>query len=398
MGLIYQKAKHCLIWLGQGPKEAEEYLEAVNELVQIEADFISTGAIIDPIFLSPEEKAQYKIPYGQTPHFKGLQLILSNMWLTRVWIVQEASLAQQATIYLGDGSVAWDNFAAAQSFARTIGLLNGESEAPINGMGAILYNRDFQDSRLPAKGEDNILALLARFRNFDASNAKDKVYGLISLLSEKHHSQWPIGLGAEQAYLDAAIRILNNDKTLDVLGIPRLLDPSVHLGRENAEIIEVPSWVPDWRLNQVPISLRMLEFAPQRDRKFATTKDSTYNIDISQDGELLGVDGYRISVIQNLGDLHWYRPIPIGISDSEFMQKRVDNIIELVGVYFNWKRTMQLHPGQESYPHSITPMSTREAFWKTIMAYKPTSHTATITKLAQSFEAFDVMATSLRKL
>jgi hypothetical protein len=398
MGLIYQKAQHCLIWLGRGPEEAKQYLEAIKKLVQLETEFILADITTDPIFLSPEEKARHKIPHGQTPHLKGLQLILSNLWLTRVWIVQEVSLAQQATIYLGNGSVAWDDFVAAQSFAHRIGLLSSESEAPMNGILAIRCNRYYQDSRLPVKGENNVLALFARFRNFDASNAKDKVYGLISLLSEKHHSQWPVGLGAEQAYLDAANRILNSDKTLDLLGIPRLLDPSVHLEREKPEMVNVPSWVPDWRSNQVLVSLRMLEFAPYGDRKFATTKDSTYAINFSQDGSLLGVDGYRISNIQNLSDLHWYQPIQGGISRKEFMRKRVSNVIELIDTYFNWKRTVQLCSRQKSYPHSATPMSTREAFWRTITAYEPTSHTVSLTRLAESFEAFDTMVTSARKL
>jgi hypothetical protein len=146
------------------------------------------------------------------------------------------------------------------------------------------------------------------------------------------------------------------------------------------------------------VSLRMLEFAPYGDRKFATTRDSTYAVNLSQDGSLLGVDGYCISNIQNLGDLHWHRPIQIGISSKEFMRKRVSNGIELVDTYFNWKRTVQLCSRQESYPHSATPMSTREAFWRTMMAYKPTSHLIPLTRLAESFEAFDAMATSARKL
>jgi hypothetical protein len=170
------------------------------------------------------------------------------------------------------------------------------------------------------KGENNVLALFARFRNFDESNAKDKVYSLISLLSEKHHSQWPVGLGAEHAYLDAANRILNSGKTLDLLGIPKLLDPSVYLEWEKPEIVKVPSWVPDWRSNRIPMSLRLLEFAPYGDRKFATTKDSIYAINLSQDRTLLGVDGCRISNRKNLGAY-------IGID--------LFNVIELVSTYFN---------------------------------------------------------------
>ncbi|ORX99610.1 heterokaryon incompatibility protein-domain-containing protein [Clohesyomyces aquaticus] len=398
MGLIYQKAKQCLIWLGRGAEDAKENLDAIKELVRLQTELTSAGFDKDPIFLSPEEKAQHKIPHGQTPHLKGLQLILSNIWLTRTWIVQEASLAQQATIYMGNGSVSWDDLVAAQSFAKNIGLLTAESEAPMNGMTAIFCNRIFQDSRLPVKGEGNILALLARRRNFDATNASDKVYGLISLLSERHHAQWPVGLGAEQAYLDAANRILHNGKTLDLLGIPRILDPSIHLEREKQERINIPTWVPDWRSNQVPISLRMLEFSPHGDRKFTATMDSMYEVNLSQGGRLLGVDGYGISIIQNLGALFSSRPVPMAISPTEFMCRRVNEIIAHGETYNKWKQTLEIfsHQGR-NYPHSAMTMSTQEAFWRTISAYEPTSHDVGLTRLAESFEAYDIMMTLMRK-
>jgi hypothetical protein len=396
MGLIYQKAERCLIWLGQGPDKAKEYLDAIKELVQIETAFNAADNTPDPISLSPEEKARYNIPHGQTTHLKGLQLILSNPWLTRVWVVQEASLAQQATIHLGAGSVTWEDFVAAQSFASKIGLLHIESEAPINGMLAIRANRFLQDNRLPVKGEDYILSLLARFRNFEASYAEDKVYGLISLLSERHHGQWQVGRGAEQAYLDAAIRIMSDDNSLNLLGIPRLLDPSVHLHGDRPQTVNIPSWVPDWRSNQVPISLRMLEFAPFADTKFATTKDSTYEINCSENGKLLGVGGYRISIIHRLGTIRRYRPSNI-IGTKGLMRKRINTALEEVNTYFNWKETVQFCSRQESYPHSATPMNKREAFWKTILASNTTSYTAPIPRLAESFEAYNTMLISIRK-
>jgi hypothetical protein len=80
MGVIYQKAQHCLIWLGRGPKDAAKYLDAIKQLNQIEAEFNAADVNTDPVFMSPEEKIRYNIPYGQTSHLRGLQLILSSAW------------------------------------------------------------------------------------------------------------------------------------------------------------------------------------------------------------------------------------------------------------------------------------------------------------------------------
>jgi hypothetical protein len=365
MGVIYQKAQHCLIWLGRGPDDAEICLDATKQLIRIEAEFNATSIGTDPIFMSPEEKARHNIPYGQTSHLRGLQLILSNTWLTRVWIVQEASLAQKATIYLGDGSVAWDDLSTALAFASSIGLLHLESQLLIDGMKAIRMNRVFQDDRLLEKGENNVLALFARFRNFEASYAENKINGLISLMSEKRRSQWPVGTTADQAFMNAAHQILEHSQNLDLLGIPRHIDSS------EPTMLNISSWVPDWTSRQVPVSLRMLEFAPHGATKFAATRDSSYNMQLSHDGRLLGVDGYRVCSIQSLGEIHLYRPIDIEIPKNGLLRKRIETILALVDTYFNWTRTLQLGSAKASYPHSATPMTMHEALMKTFTAYDP---------------------------
>lgn len=89
----------------------------------------------------------------------------------------------------------------------------------------------------------------------------------------------------------------------------------------------------------------MLEFAPYGDRKFETTKYSTYQVNLSQDGRLLGVEVYRISSTKNLGNIYWYRSLPMGLPVKEFMRKRANNMIELCDTYSNWKRTVELFPG-----------------------------------------------------
>lgn len=395
MGEIYRKAQRCLIWLGLGPEDAEACLDATKQLVRIESDFNAADVYKDPIFMSAEEKNQHNIPHGQTPHLRGLQLILSSAWLTRVWIVQEASLAREATIYLGDGSMTLGELATAQKFAREIGLLHSESELPVDGMSAIRVNRIFQSDRLPVKGEDTVLALFARFRNFDATQAEDKINGLISLMSERHRSQWPVGHTAEQAFIHAAHRILDTSHTLDLLGIPRNIGTA---GQQVPSKLDIPSWVPDWMSRNVPVSLRMLEFAPHGATPFAATQNTTYDVSLGQDGRLLAVDGYRVCSIRGLGKIHLYRPISIDISKNDFIRKRVETILALIDTYFDWKRTAQLNSTQTTYPHSSPPTTTREALMKTIAAYEPIATTVPLDRLTTSFEAFDVMITRMRRL
>jgi len=141
----------------------------------------------------------------------------------------------------------------------------------------------------------------------------------------------------------------------------------------------------------------LLEFAPHGATKFTATHNSSYNMQLSSDGRRLGVSGYRVCVVQDLGDIHLYRPIDMNISSNELVRKRVENILAWGDTYFNWKRILQLSSVQVSYPHCTKPMTTREAFMSTFTAYEATATTVPFYRLTESFEAFDVMANSLRK-
>jgi heterokaryon incompatibility protein (HET) len=404
MGEIYRKSHHCLIWLGRGPLDAEECLDATRELVELENDLATAALKIDPSAMSPEEKKIHNIPHGQTPHRKGLQLILSSTWLTRAWIVQEVSLAPSATIYLGNGFISWDNFVFAKRVGSNIGLLPAASASPICGMTSIVCCRAYQSKkRKGSKGEGRILPLFARCRHFEATKPKDKVYALLSLLSGKRQALWPpdYRLSDAQVYRAATECILIEDRSLDILGIPKCLYPD-----SKAEVIPVPSWVVDWRASGVPLSLRMLEFAPYESKHFKATDDRQYEMLLSADKQLLGVEGYHVARIEALGDLY---PDPTGddsLSLKGSVRLYVKWIIEATVVYFNWKQTLRLRP-DEVYRHSSISMTTEEAFWRTMIAGTTLIHDKTIIgridlvedvdAIRKSFRAFDNTLKSFRK-
>ena len=85
--------------------------------------------------------------------------------------------------------------------------------------------------------DKTLLQLLRRFHSFQSTNPRDKIFAFLGMAKDRE----VLGIRpayekpARDVYIDAAVRILRNDTTLDLLSSVR-----------NDKQIDLPSWVPDW--------------------------------------------------------------------------------------------------------------------------------------------------------
>lgn len=125
-------------------------------------------------------------------------------------------------------------FAAFQGFdTTTVALMNQYYQLRLR------HHRTGQSSFL--RMADLLPALRAR----EATNPRDKLYALIPVsLDGADMLDVDYSLSVEEVYIDAAIKFIQKDKTLDILG---------HCMNFMAEsTIQVPSWVPDWTVTSAP--------------------------------------------------------------------------------------------------------------------------------------------------
>ena len=80
--------------------------------------------------------------------------------------------------------------------------------------------------------------LLVRHRSARATNARDKVYGLLGLVTNKTNLGMKPNyqIGVTDVYFDVAVSIIKHSENLDIFSVPRHIDAKIQL----------PSWVPDW--------------------------------------------------------------------------------------------------------------------------------------------------------
>lgn len=96
MSRIYTRAKQVCIWLGEGNADSK-----------VAIDFIRHEVMELKKFDSICSDKQY------ASKWQALMVLMQRPWFSRRWMVQEISLAREATIFCGPDEILWKDFAVA---------------------------------------------------------------------------------------------------------------------------------------------------------------------------------------------------------------------------------------------------------------------------------------------
>lgn len=144
-------------------------------------------------------------------------------WWLRVWTAQEILLARRATIVSGPCQISWDSFCAAVEHANTFGAFKFVVLGVIPRSEAWMVDdiRSLQRApRLPNPA-DELLFYLLRTRARDATDARDRIFAVLGLVSGNTLDlgiQPDYGASVEDVYCEATRRLIVVSENLDVLG------------------------------------------------------------------------------------------------------------------------------------------------------------------------------------
>lgn len=227
MNMIYAAAAKLIIWLGPASDDSSLGVQLLTML--------GAGS-----------------PYGKMPlldrkELTALQNLLNRPWWTRVWIIQEvvcggSGMKQRCIkVQCGDDSVLWTNVVVAA--ARIVAYASDQRQMFPN-VGNILELDSLRERAFQIFSETtsrkSILELLCRYRHFQASEVRDKLYAICNMfpvhLVKRLETRYEADV--KDVYLDFAVETMLADKDLDILR---------HCGPIRTEH-SLPSWVPDWSL------------------------------------------------------------------------------------------------------------------------------------------------------
>jgi hypothetical protein len=189
MAHIYGNAFNVCIWLGDHDDNSELALRFIQNTV-------SDLGVFEEITTTTKFSDEWT----------ALGALMNRPWFGRRWVVQEISHAKTATVHCGKDWVQWSDFETAVSLferdaARIAKTFHGNEKAEyspdyfgdVEAMGATRLVQ--AKSKLFRRNDENQIVeyryplsdLVTELSNFEAGNAHDMIYAVLSLAKDTHH-------------------------------------------------------------------------------------------------------------------------------------------------------------------------------------------------------------------
>ncbi|TGO06908.1 hypothetical protein BTUL_0401g00010 [Botrytis tulipae] len=226
MGRIYEEAKRVHIWLGHNDPMTGKVFSFIKKTSRLPE--------VEKMEMASQVAKLMKKVFGGSDGLRGLLGFIDfadRPWFSRRWIIQEACLAQYATIHCGSYSISVSSLVLAATRFQTLDM----SSYPIKVMANL---------RRPVT-KTTILELLWNFHEARCLLPNDRIAAIYGLISEEHRVHLDYTADWTELYKQVVTDILkidNHDAKLQIL--LHLLEFGSISHRVD---IVYPSWVPDWR-------------------------------------------------------------------------------------------------------------------------------------------------------
>jgi hypothetical protein len=260
MRSIYITASKVIVWLGH-EKIPGEGLAAKAAAYQIVNECCIAARKRSPKYrsqaLSPETIGTLTsfnsivtgvdIEPDDPQAWLALASIYRQPWFSRVWVIQEVSANSNVTVRYGSEVIDWHHLVLASAWIQGNMHFEKEEFASFNWHGvsnAALMRELTEPTKL---SKLSVLHLLGYTQWFEATDPRDKVYGLLGLyqwptegLNDRTDlSQWVYpnyALSVKDVYREVAVQSIKRSRTVKILSYVDHTTPDE----------DFPSWVPRW--------------------------------------------------------------------------------------------------------------------------------------------------------
>lgn len=258
MGTIYEKAAKVAIWLGRDEGLAATAFEMIQEITKAVFAQKSINDVAEIRELESLGTLVYGIEPGLFSHYNSndwnaLIRLFRRPWFQRVWVIQEVATNRQVDVVCGKKQIEWVVLALVATWLEDNDHYFSTQLPTVNLRGvynaAFMYDKTQYHDRAWPK-------LLDRGRSFQASDPRDKIYGLIGHPSVKFgvddgtrelFPEYSKSKTVTEIYAEVTRRHIDQSGTLDILS-------QVDHG-EGVRHSEFPSWVPRWDRQTWPNTL-----------------------------------------------------------------------------------------------------------------------------------------------
>lgn len=304
---IFRGAATTLVWLGRD-NGLSQSLHVAQDMIDARDRMRAVGDSRIVVDLKPRDFAKLSIPAPWDPCVRTWLALFTRPWFQDLWSIHDVSVSPTVILLVEGGSkdtgnpVSWDLLMRGLQAARDLEYFALCREDTTFARIMELVRTQYRDA---TRRQTRILPLLLAGRHYDVEGMLDKVYALLGLMDPLQSIQIVYGgwSNPEKVFIDTAIAIMEQDGTLDLLGVPR--------GRDT-RLITLPTWVPDWtNCSRLIQSLQGLELDSPAEQngdaipQFAASgPGSTYTVKLGPENRTLGVFGFVVTSVEALHTMH----------------------------------------------------------------------------------------------
>lgn len=220
-----------------------------------------------------------------------------SSWWWRVWVIQEVVVARKncITLHYGQSSWSWETL-RGHNLVRHSSDSNPDN---VKHTERVYYTiKRIRDAYLRNEPM-SLLKLLMTFRDWDATDPRDKVYALLGLVTAPTNDILiDYSKTVERVYMDAVLHIIDSRQDLDVLS---------HIARHSGRFTDcLPSWTPDWFSEEFFSHEILSPLHPLREK--TESSEAIYSASAGkrprvcfQEPDRLSVLGIAIGTVQSVG-------------------------------------------------------------------------------------------------
>jgi len=223
---------HCsvdLFWLGK--REIEPYMQFLRRL-------------------SEDPKINKRLAERRTRSVLSNLFEIPRIW-SRVWVMQEIACAPRVQLVAGREILEWERVESLLTKYRNAPIPDSYHESFDHGMrmpdlktvlepAQTCLNQRRAIKKMREGQQTTFLDILSRLRYTHSTDPRDKIYGLMGLVSEPHNIQVDYRKTVQQVFTEVAKHLLNSSQDLDLLCQSRWK----YFGA--GRMADLPSWVPDF--------------------------------------------------------------------------------------------------------------------------------------------------------
>lgn len=284
---VYQKARRVLISLGQDfPSPAVAAVERLLNACGNMALPTMSELLRMQHFPRDPDLIRLGLPVASDDCWPALERLLLLPYFTRVWVVQEATVAREALVIFDEVAINW-NF-----FIETINLLYATSfhlrdtsldstDFTLPYIEIVSLYAQFKTS-MQTLEQRPLYSLVRQTRHLDSKYPKDKIYALAGLAFDGDKITIEYNKPDWEVFCDFARYTIAAEKNLNILS--DITEYDQDRGNSNT-----PSWVPRWDTSS-PVLVWI-------EREFNAACSSEVSLHPQQDFKVLTVKGRRLAVI-----------------------------------------------------------------------------------------------------